>query len=194
MKKPNAREKLLDVTFDAIYINGYAATSIDAILKKAGVPKGSLYHHFGSKKALVMAMIRERLFVKIDRFFLFEKKEGQSVMQSIRNTYAAMAKNKMLIAYGCPLYRLMVELSPVDGEFDVLLLQKYEDQHTKLSRLLQQGIVEGEFTSNLQPEAFARYMLSATWGILSLSPTLSSPNSFLEQSRFLLTQLESFSI
>jgi len=192
MKKQNAREKLLDVTFDEIYINGYAATSIDAILKKAGVPKGSLYHHFGSKKALVMVMIRERLFVKIDHFFVFEKKEDESVMHRIRSTYAAIAKNRPLITYGCPLYRLMVELSPVDSEFDALLLEKYEEQHHKLALLLGEGINEGEFSTALQPESFARYLLSATWGILSLSPTLSSSKSFLEQSSFILSQLESF--
>ena len=192
MKKTNARETLLDVTFEEVYIHGYAATSIDAILKKAGVPKGSLYHHFGSKKSLVLAMIRERLFVKIDQFFIFEKKEDESVMRRIRSTYAAMAKNRPLITYGCPLYRLMVELSPVDREFDILLLEKYEQQHHKLALLLREGIEEGEFNTNLEPESFARYLLSATWGILSLSPTLSSPASFLEQSAFLLKQLESY--
>jgi len=133
MKKQNAREKLLDVTFEEVYIHGYAATSVDAILKKAAVPKGSLYHHFGSKKALVIEMIRERLFPKIDQFFPFEKKEDESVMHRIRSTYAAMAKNRPLITYGCPLYRLMVELSPVDREFDALLLEKYEEQHRKLA-------------------------------------------------------------
>jgi len=194
MKKTSAREKLLDITFDEVYIHGYAATSVDAILKKAGVPKGSLYHHFGSKKALVLAMIKERLFVKIDQFFIFEKKEEECVMHRIRSTYAAMAKNQPLITYGCPLYRLMVELSPVDREFDALLLEKYEEQHRKLALLLGQGIEEGEFSTALQPEAFARYLLSATWGILSLSPTLSSPVSFLEQSSFLLKQLASYKI
>lgn len=46
MKKLSTREKLLDITFEEVYIHGYAATSVDAILKTAKSTKGSMYHHF----------------------------------------------------------------------------------------------------------------------------------------------------
>jgi len=75
-KKQSTRDKLLDITFEEVYIHGYAATSVDAILKKTQVPKGSMYHHFKSKKELVLAMVEERLFPKMNIFFLFEKVEG----------------------------------------------------------------------------------------------------------------------
>ena len=83
-KKQPTREKLLDITFEEVYIHGYTATSIDAILKKAQIPKGSMYHHFKSKKELVLAMVKERLFPKMDMFFMYEKQEGKSVYDSFR--------------------------------------------------------------------------------------------------------------
>jgi len=46
MKKQTTRDKLLDITFEEVYIHGYTATSVDTILQKASVPKGSMYHHF----------------------------------------------------------------------------------------------------------------------------------------------------
>jgi len=189
MKKQSTREKLLDITFEEVYIHGYVATSVDAILKKAGVPKGSMYHHFKSKKELVLAMVKERLFPKMDIFFLFEKVEGKSVLESIRNTYAGMAKNKPLITYGCPLYRLMVELSPVDKEFDVLLTSKVTNLREKLVKLLQVGIECGEFDTTLDTQAYADFMLNATWGVLSLSPSLSSGKYFIQQSKHILKEL-----
>ena len=57
----NPREKLLTVAFDEIYQNGYSATSVDKILKKAQMNKGSMYHFFKSKKALALAVIEEKL-------------------------------------------------------------------------------------------------------------------------------------
>jgi len=63
-KKQTTREKLLDYTFEEVYIHGYNATSIDSILKKAKVPKGSMYHHFKSKKELVLAMVGEFWFIQ----------------------------------------------------------------------------------------------------------------------------------
>ena len=191
-RKSPAREKLLDAAFEEIYINGYAATSVDTILQKAGVPKGSLYHHFGSKKALVLAMVKERLFPKMDQFFRFEKEEGCSVYESFHKTFVAVSKNRLLITYGCPLYRLMVELSPVDPDFDKLLLTKYEEMIHGIASLLRAGIESGEFTEALDPEKFARFMLSAAWGILSLSPSVSSPKAFLEQSGYIFRVLEGY--
>ena len=108
MKKQSTRDKLLDITFEEVYIHGYAATSVDTILKKAQISKGSMYHHFKSKKELVLAMVEERLFVEMDNFFKYEKKEGKSVTESFRKTFVGISKNKLLITYGCPLYRLMV--------------------------------------------------------------------------------------
>jgi AcrR family transcriptional regulator len=36
--------------------DGYAATSLDAVVAKAGVTKGALYHHFGGKRELFAAV------------------------------------------------------------------------------------------------------------------------------------------
>lgn len=194
IKKQPTREKLLDITFDEVYIHGYTATSVDTILKKAGIPKGSMYHHFKGKKELVLAMITERLFPKMELFFDFEGKgshgkEGSSIEDALRNTFAGMAKNKPLITYGCPLYRLMVELSPVDETFDALLSARVVKMQDDLTELLHKGIVSGEFNDTLPIKDFSSYILESTWGVLSLSPTLSSPTHFIRHSRFILETL-----
>src|ERR1700733_13535160 len=38
---------------------GYEDTSIEAVLREAGVSRGSLYHHFPSKEALFEAVVKE---------------------------------------------------------------------------------------------------------------------------------------
>ena len=190
MKKQPTREKLLDVTFDEIYKHGYHATSVDAILKKASVPKGSMYHHFKNKKELVLAMVRERLFPKMDQFFRFEKVKGKSALESIRNTYAAMARNKPLIKHGCPMYRLIVEMSEFDEDFNLLLKEKTELMQKNLAKLLEMGIEEETINSGIDSKVHAIFMLNATWGILSQSPSLSSPKSFSKQIQIITKNLE----
>jgi TetR/AcrR family transcriptional repressor of nem operon len=189
-KQQPTREKLLDITFEEVYIYGYASTSVDAILKKAKVPKGSMYHHFKSKKELVLAMVKERLFVKMDSFFKYELEEGKSVTYSFRKTFVSIAKNKLLVTYGCPLYRLMVELSATDKEFDALLSAKALQMQEGIKSLLEKGIEIKEYSKELDTEAFSGYLLSAVWGILSLSPTLSSSKNFIHQSKYILKELE----
>ena len=190
MKKQPTREKLLDITFEEVYVHGYNATSVDAILKKAEIPKGSMYHHFKSKKELVLAMVKERLFVKMDSFFKYEVEEGKSVMDSFKNTFMLVSKNHMLVTYGCPLYRLMVELSATDKEFDNLLTSKALEMQEGIKSLLLKGVEIDEFNDTLDVEAFSAYMLSSIWGILSISPTLSSSKNFINQSQYILNELE----
>ena len=192
MKKQPTREKLLDITFDEVYIHGYTATSVDTILKKAGIPKGSMYHHFKGKKELVLAMVQERLFPKMELFFDFKRKEGGSVTDALRGTFAGMAKNKPLITYGCPLYRLMVELSPVDETFDTLLSTRVVQMQENLALLLQKGVESGEFKETLPTQDFANYILESTWGVLSLSPSLSSSKHFIRHSKFILDTLANY--
>ena len=193
MKKQPTREKLLDITFDEVYIHGYTATSVDTILKKAGIPKGSMYHHFKGKKELVIAMVQERLFPKMELFFDFERKEGATVMDALRGTFAGMSRNKSLVTYGCPLYRLMVELSPVDETFDTLLSTRVVQMQDNLALLLQKGIEDGEFKDTLPTQDFSAYILESTWGVLSLSPSLSSSKHFIRHSKFILDTLATYS-
>jgi TetR/AcrR family transcriptional repressor of nem operon len=49
--------KLLDAAIDVIRAKGYAATTVDDMCKKAGVTKGSFFHHFKSKDELALAAI-----------------------------------------------------------------------------------------------------------------------------------------
>lgn len=55
MLKPDARTKLLDAAIEVIRKQGYAATSVDELCRKAGVTKGAFFHHFESKDALAVA-------------------------------------------------------------------------------------------------------------------------------------------
>jgi len=47
------RQKLLDATLQCLAEKGYAATSTSEVVKRAGVSRGALAHHFSSKAELV---------------------------------------------------------------------------------------------------------------------------------------------
>ena len=55
MLKLDARTKLLNAAIEVVRKQGYAATSVDELCKKAGVTKGAFFHHFESKDALAVA-------------------------------------------------------------------------------------------------------------------------------------------
>lgn len=50
-----ARQKLLDAALALIREKGYASTTVDELCGRAGVAKGSFFHHFKDKEALAVA-------------------------------------------------------------------------------------------------------------------------------------------
>ena len=52
----STKRALVDVAEERFTDNGYAATSLDAVVAGADVTKGALYHHFSGKQALFEAV------------------------------------------------------------------------------------------------------------------------------------------
>ena len=52
------KDKLLDIAERQILQNGFAATSIDELIKEAGITKGGFFYHFDSKHALAFALMQ----------------------------------------------------------------------------------------------------------------------------------------
>lgn len=52
-----SRTRLLDAALYLIRAKGYAAATVDEVCSKAGVTKGSFFHHFKSKDELALAAI-----------------------------------------------------------------------------------------------------------------------------------------
>jgi len=59
MDKPTARDKVIQAAMDLMRNRGYAATTVDDIVKQAGVAKGSVYHAFKSKEELAIASLSD---------------------------------------------------------------------------------------------------------------------------------------
>lgn len=55
----STKQALVDCATDLFTRNGYASTSLDAIVKRARVTKGALYHHFSGKQALFEAAFNQ---------------------------------------------------------------------------------------------------------------------------------------
>ena len=67
MERPNkniargeaTRAQLIAIATRLFAAHGYEGTSIEAVLKEAGVSRGSLYHHFAGKEALYEAVVED---------------------------------------------------------------------------------------------------------------------------------------
>jgi AcrR family transcriptional regulator len=57
---PDARERILEAAYELFSRHGVRAVGIDAIIRRSGVARMTLYRHFASKDALVLAFLERR--------------------------------------------------------------------------------------------------------------------------------------
>lgn len=188
MKISKNREKILDTTFKEFFKYGYNGMSIDSILKVSKTPKGSMYHFFPSKKDLLICTLKERIAPAVRSFFDFSKQQEENVEECINRIFHNMSIHEQLIMYGCPLHKLMVEMSANDNELNQMIVNEFKNFEDNLSKLFQSGIDNGEFIK-FDTQKLARFFISSTWGEISISHSLSSKELFLEHCNYLIKLL-----
>lgn len=158
------KEKLLDITFDEIYYNGYHATSIDKILKKANASKSSMYYFFKSKKELVEAVINEKISTYI------ENKYG--VLLEVENNFIdeilKVIKDRKDFDFkcGCKLNNLVQELSYKDEDFKTSLERVYLRFENIFEKVLNKAVAKKEIIET-NTKDLSIYIVASIEGCIS---------------------------
>lgn len=149
------RQKLIQATFEEVYLNGYHGTGLTQILKRAKVNKGSMYHIFKSKKEMVLAVIEEVLEPQIMNKYGIILAKNSNYMEETFSMLLGLQNYDFI--KGCPLNNLVQELSPTDEDFKI----KLEELYTKFEGILEQIIIKAVKTDGLKVEdtkAFAIFL------------------------------------
>src|SRR5689334_7119530 len=77
------RENLLDAALVSFHEKGYLATTLDDIARRAGITRGAIAWHFGSKAELLNTLIRER-YVRASARMLEVAAQGGTPLQVLR--------------------------------------------------------------------------------------------------------------
>lgn len=124
MKKISTRQKIINSAYRLFYERGFNGTSIDDILKDAGLNKGSLYHIFKSKKEVLLSVIKEKIAYNLEQKY----KDITTAEQPLKYLEEKLlATDSFDFKHGCALNNLVQEMSPVDEDIAKALLKVYND-------------------------------------------------------------------
>src|SRR3977135_4565260 len=84
-------DRILDVATALFLSDGFGATSIEAVAKRAGISKRTFYHRFNGKEMLFEAVVR-RLVERWTTSFDTERLEGPSLAEGWRQAAEHMLK------------------------------------------------------------------------------------------------------
>ena len=143
MQRPNIKAHLIIVAGQLFYTNGYNSTGINEIIKKAGVAKATLYHHFSSKEDICIAYLQQRhsVFMKSLHETVSRKEGSKAQLLAIFDFLRELYRKGDF--HGCWAIKTLGELPPENKKVRSVIQQQ------KKELLLFLGEVVGDNIANI---------------------------------------------
>jgi len=163
------RKQLLKAAFEEIHLSGFRSADMDAILGQAGVTKGALYHHFGSKEALGYAVVDEVIADMTRDRWLHPLRNAKNPLDTLVGIVQSTSMKPQDFQRGCPLNNLAQEMSPIDEGFRIRTASLFKHWHHAIARALHTGQKQGAVRNNVDPSEAATFFIAAYEGYFSLA-------------------------
>jgi AcrR family transcriptional regulator len=164
------RQRLIEAAYEAFSTRGYHFTAVHDLKREAGVTGGALSHHFPTKKALGLAVIRDRVAEAVVEAWIRPVEAAPTAVEGIRAVFASIVSEleRRDAVSGCPLNNLALELSGQDEDFqaaiDAIFVRWRNAIADKLRADLRAGVLH-----DLDPAATATLVVAAYSGAMAMA-------------------------
>ncbi|MEO5367592.1 MAG: TetR/AcrR family transcriptional regulator [Magnetococcus sp. WYHC-3] len=165
------REALLEAAYEEMQRYGFQSASLSAILRRAGLTKGAMYHHFENKTALGYAVVEEVIPARFQRDVFVHLEDGEDFVTDLRRALEndLSVNGEELLRHGCPLNNLAQEMSPIDEGFRVRIDQVFTWAIGRFAAAIQRSQQAGTLRPQVEARSVALFILAAMEGCLSLA-------------------------
>ncbi|MCP1414315.1 ScbR family autoregulator-binding transcription factor [Paenarthrobacter sp. A20] len=148
---------------------GYGNASLADITKRAAVTKGALYFHFTSKRELALAVIEEQHAIVLAAGSQIAASDIPALEKIVRlcRMFGQQLLDEPIVQGGI---RLTFEASAFQADVS----GPYQDWINTAEQLLIQAQTDGAVRPDLDPAAFARFLIASFTGVQMVSEVLSS--------------------
>ena len=168
MATKSTRDHLIDVGVGLMHQNGYNATGLTDILKAADVPKGSFYHHFGSKEDFAAAAL--------ERYGMREREHAAAVLNDttipplkrLRRYFSDLVRiygQKGAIP-GCMMGRFTLEIAEESPQLRKRISATFDHWQHTIATVIGQAVAQKELPAGTDSELLAGFVLNSWEGAL----------------------------
>ncbi len=152
------RDEIFRAATDLFAESGFDAVSMNSIAVRARTSKANVFHHFGSKEALYLAVMRDacgRFETSIDVFEGESRDFSRRLSDYVREDLAAMSAQS---DYSHLILREILDSGPCRGQ--ALATEVFDQAFGRIVAVLERGQTRGEVAPDVPP-ALAASMLIA---------------------------------
>lgn len=176
MTAKSTRDHLIDVGLGLMHRNGYNTTGLSDILNAADVPKGSFYHHFGSKEDFAAAAL--------ERYGTREREHAAAVLSDtttpplkrLRRYFNDLVKlyGQKAAIPGCMMGRFSLEIAEESPQLRKQVSATFDHWQHSIATVVKQAVAEKELPASTDPESLAGFLLNSWQGALLRSQAAKS--------------------
>lgn len=160
------RQKIIYATVDVFSEVGYRAAGLGAIVERAGMTKGALYHHFDSLESLASAVIdegSELLINALDRLLDSSSPAMENLVHSTFVITCLLSSDKVVST--------SVQLVAARGQFNESAARAYAHWLAVTVGEAKRAIAEGDLRPDLDPTVVGESIFSTMLGVRLLART-----------------------
>ncbi|NOW96043.1 TetR/AcrR family transcriptional regulator [Mucilaginibacter sp. SG564] len=183
-KAERTKQFIIEEAAPIFNTKGIMGTTVDDVIKAAKVARGCLYNHFNTKDALIYETVDYLLKEAVEKV-LYAVNKKKSARDRI---FAYLDYNKdVLETYsggGCPILNMAVDSDDINPVVKQKVKKVISLEKKMLMSIFEMGIINGEFSSDLNPEEFAYKIFASIQGGIAICRVLNSnkPMSFIIKS------------
>ena len=185
------RKRLLQAAFQEIHRSGFRSADLDAILAKAGVTKGALYHHFDNKEALGYAVADEIIASKVYQKWVQPLRNTENPIDVLIRIFRSESLKREDVQRGCYLLNLSEEMSGLDEGFRKRTARIYKDWHDAMAEALREGQKRRVVRNDINATETATFLMAAWEGYAVLGKNSQDPRILRSGQRSVIRLLES---
>ncbi|MFI5014283.1 MAG: TetR family transcriptional regulator C-terminal domain-containing protein [Hyphomicrobiales bacterium] len=163
------RESLLRAAFEEIYKSGFRGSDVETILRKAGVTKGAMYHHFDNKEALGYSVVDEVIAEIMREKWQSPLQDAENPVDALIGIVRSTSLKPEHLSCGCPLNNVSQEMSPLDEGFRKRTAKVFNDWRGAVATALQEGKGRGFVRKDIDADETATFLIAAYEGYMSLT-------------------------
>jgi len=165
---PSTRERLLEAGLLGMRRHGYGATGLQEILQAAGVPKGSFYHHFGSKEEFTAEVIKRYAALEGEHCREVLGNSRQAPLNRLRRYFEDLIRTAGPSAsiQGCLIGGLSLEVAGESPLLQGCLSSSFTHWQAAITNVLREAVEDGELPTSARPERLADFILNSWQGSL----------------------------
>lgn len=184
------REETLSKAMDVFWEKGYKATSIEDLVNRMGIKRGSIYNTFGDKRSLFIAAVEYYGESVTSEIIKVLSSPGSPLGNIKKFFYALVEKPAERKTRGCLISNTVVELAPHDEKVAEVVKEVLTKIQSAFFDCLNRAVALGELPEETDTLVLSHFLATSTHGLIVTGKSSAGSDETKNVVKVILSTLE----